>query len=236
MSKKDVSIDTLAAGVIQAVTVATLTNPVTSVAAVAAITLMAGTSKYLSNRRDTEIKQLAENLCDAETAKYIKEMDEIQFLDDLSYSVEKILSQRTEPKRILMRNVFLGYIKSQYKESYPLERMYKTVENLTFADVKIFRQVLEATRLKEKYPIPWVTKAVMDNHKIPKTDQAKLMILTYSEDGQTQQSLANLVSEGLLKERHVEVGQWGAGGGSSQFYITHFGKYFQQYLLDTQPS
>ena len=143
MKKKTVFIDTLSAASTQAVTLATITNPTTSILGVTAVALTAGLGKQLLQRRQLDLEQLANDLSQTKTARAIKKMDEQQFFDDLTYSLEKILLQRTHPKRIIMRSVLLGYISSDLKPSYPLERMLGVVENLTFADIDYFRRILE---------------------------------------------------------------------------------------------
>jgi len=233
MKKKTVFIDTLSAATTQAVTLATITNPTTSILGVTAVALTAGLGKQLLQRRQLDLEQLANDLSQTKTARAIKKMDEQQFFDDLTYSLEKILLQRTHPKRIIMRSVLLGYISSDLKPSYPLERMLGVVENLTFADIDYFRRILEANELRDESKIPWVSEQIMINHDIPKKDQRVMMVLTSSENRQDQQSKLNLVNEGLLVERNRGVGGWSAGEGTPQIYTTPFGQYFKEYLLDS---
>lgn len=230
VSKKDIAIDT-----VSAVAISSITDPKTALGAVTAIALATGLSKYfLDKRRDVDLEKLAERLSETETAKAIKKMDERKFLDDLYYSIEKIMRQRSDSKRILMQKVFLGYINTEYKSSYPLEKMYAVVESLTFADVSFFRRVFEAKDIKEKYSFPFVSTENLSGYHVPEEEKKKLMILTYSEATQDQASKESLIAEGLLIERNEGVGGIGAAGGTPQIYVTHFGKYFKEYLLNLE--
>ena len=190
------------------------------------------TKSFLTSRRKIDLEKLAEELSKTETVKAIKSMEEKQFLDDLHYSLENILKQRSEPKRLLMQKVFLGYINTEHKSSYPLEKMYAVVESLTFADVSFFRRVFEAKDIKEKYSFPFVSTENLSGYHVPEDEKKKLMILTYSEDTQDQASKENLITEGLLIERNENVGGIGVAGGTPQIYVTHFGRYFKEYLLN----
>ncbi len=231
MSKKNVIIDSITASSTQAITIATVTNPTTSVLCVTAVAIIAGLTKEFLLLRNKDISGIASELIKPDTVKAIKQMDEDRFADDLYYSIDKILKQRTEPKRVLMRNVFLGYLKTNHKSSYPLEKMYSVIENLTFADVALFRKVLDADSLRSKSNLPWVAEDIMKSHSTPEADQKKMMILTYTKDSQDQQSISNLVDAGILIRATKGLGMWSAGEGTPQIYITQFGLYFKDYLL-----
>jgi hypothetical protein len=232
--KKEIALDTSTAAAAQQISIASATHPATAVAVVASVALLNGLTKEFIHRRESQITKLANDLCDAKTTAAIKKMHDEQFIQDLDYSVEKILKQRTNSKRTLMRNVFIGYIRTEHKSSYPLEKIYRVIENLTFADIATFKEILEATEIKKKYPIPWVSQAIMDNHNVSIEDQKKMMILHHTEDTQRLQSIANLEVEGILHETSQGIGGWGAGGGDTQYYVTQFGMYFKEYLLSTK--
>lgn len=231
--KRDIFIDTLNAGASQTLSIALINDPRKAIAAVTITALVSGMTKALISRRRSEIESLANELCDPKTTKMIKKMGEKQFFDDLAYSIDKILGQRTDSKRVLMKNVFLGYIRADHKTAYPLEKMYKVVENLTLADVAFFQKVFKAIEFKNNYSVslPWISKKIMDDHTVPPEAQEKMIVLNYTDNPQEQQSRDNLINEGLLVERNQGIGTWGGGGGDPQIYITAFGQYFKDYLL-----
>jgi hypothetical protein len=231
MRKKDFIVDAIAASSTQAISIATITNPVTSIACVTSVAVIAGMTKEFLRSRELDITELADELVKPDVAKGIKAMEEQQFIDDMYYSVDKILHQRTEPKRVLMRNVFLGYLKAEHKSSYPLEKMYKVVENLTFADADMFRKVLKADKLRTESKLPWVSLDIMKGHNTPDKLQKDMMVLTSTDNPQEQQSISSLIDEGLLSKQMRGVGNWSAGEGTPQLYITKFGRYFTIYLL-----
>ncbi len=235
MSKKEITIDTITAAATQIVSIVTLTQPTTSLFAVTAVALAAGLSKeFLISRRENDLEQLAKDLCKTETIQAINKMNEEHFLDDLYYSTERILKQRNGSKRILMKRFFLGYIKAEHQESYSLEKMYKITENITFSDVEYLKRIFDALELKEKYPIPWVSKEIMENHNIPTSDQATMLILTHAKDSLETHSKLSLINEGLLVEHNRGIGMWDAGEGTPQIYTTPLGEYFRSYLMNSE--
>jgi len=127
-----------------------------------------------------------------------------EFQDSFAWSFEKYIVQRQRYKRIMMRNIFLGYIKANDR-NFPLERMYSLLENLTFLDVEIFKQALK--------------KAETNNDKSFQVRGNSTKRLT---------EISNLIYNSLLIEERM--GRWD-GAWAPYVTISELGEKFAKFLV-----
>ncbi len=71
------------------------------------------------------------------------------FQDGFVYSLEKYIRERNNEKRRILGNIFLGFSKSQNKETYPLEKMIHTTTQLSELDIEVLRRV-DLTKKNDK--------------------------------------------------------------------------------------
>lgn len=64
-----------------------------------------------------------------------------EFQDGFVYSLEKYLVERSERKRKIARNIFLGFTKAQDKADFPLEKFTHTLSQLSEVDITVLRDV-----------------------------------------------------------------------------------------------
>lgn len=66
-----------------------------------------------------------------------------QFIDGLGLTFEQYLKQRNEEKRKIIQNIFLGYIFSDDKINFELERMYNLLNQLSIHHFYILKKIQE---------------------------------------------------------------------------------------------
>ena len=100
-------------------------------------------------------------------------LNDKNFQDGFVYSLEKYIRERNKEKRKVLRNIFLGFTKSEYKEIYPLEKMAHTTTQLSESDIKVLKDV-DVTKTNDK------------NYQI------------YGNDNKNLESIFNLINLGIL--------------------------------------
>jgi len=60
------------------------------------------------------------------------------FVDGLAITFESFLKQRSEHKRTIIKNIFLGFNKSDCKEEFELERMYDVLNRINKTQLDLF--------------------------------------------------------------------------------------------------
>ena len=71
--------------------------------------------------------------------KELLEQEELQ--DGFVYAFEKYLVERSEQKRKIFRNIFLGFAKADDKRNFPLEKFSHTLSQLGEVDIEVLRDV-----------------------------------------------------------------------------------------------
>lgn len=64
-----------------------------------------------------------------------------EFQDGFVFALEQFLRERSEEKRTILKNVFLGFTESNDKENFPLERFAHTTSQLGLEDIATLRDV-----------------------------------------------------------------------------------------------
>jgi len=64
-----------------------------------------------------------------------------EFQDGFVYSLKEYLIERNEEKRKIFRNIFKGFSKAEDKESFPLEKFYHTLSQLSKQDIQTLKDV-----------------------------------------------------------------------------------------------
>ena len=100
-------------------------------------------------------------------------LNDKDFQDGFVYSLEKYIRERNKEKRKVLHNIFLGFTKSKYKETYPLEKMIHTTTQLSGSDIKVLKDV-DVTKTNDK------------NYQI------------YGNDNKNLESIFNLINLGIL--------------------------------------
>lgn len=226
-------IDAASASLGQYLTMEVATSRSTAPLAVAAAAIFGGLSKDLVARRAQDVLATADLITTPAVKKMIEKIDEQKFIDDFTYCVGMIIRQRVAEKRVILRSAYKGYIMNRSAAHYPLERLFRTIDELTVKDVSVLRKIITAQNILKKYPVPWVQIEIMNNHKIPKSVQSNLMIL-HSPNADAMRSIRMLESLGLVVEWQAGVGMFGSGEGYTQYRVTDFGLYLKDYLLESK--
>ncbi len=126
-----------------------------------------------------------------------------QFQDAFVFTLENFLRERSEMKREIMKNIFIGFTKVENKKQFPLEKYVHTLSQLTEADIETLAKV-DVTRDDPNYQID----------DIP---------------GQHTNNLYDLISLGILHDR-TNGRNYNVGKGAPFISVTEFGKGFCTYL------
>lgn len=63
------------------------------------------------------------------------------FQDGFVYSLEKYIIERSDEKRKIFRNIFLGFARNMDKNNYPMEKYYHTLAQLSAVDIVVLKDV-----------------------------------------------------------------------------------------------
>lgn len=134
---------------------------------------------------------------------FIKEiLNDKNFQDGFVYSLEKYIRERNKEKRRVLRNIFLGFTKSEYKKTYPLEKMIHTTTQLSESDIKVLKDV-DVTKTNDK------------NYQI------------YGNNDRSLESIFNLINLGILLN---DTGSRVGPVNSPFINISEFGRKYIEYL------
>lgn len=64
-----------------------------------------------------------------------------KFQDGFVYALERYLIERSEKKRKIFRNIFLGFTKAENKEKFSLEKFTHTLSQLSELDIEVLRDI-----------------------------------------------------------------------------------------------
>ena len=64
-----------------------------------------------------------------------------KFQDGFVYSLEKYLIERSDEKRRILKNIFLGFAQARDKNNFPLEKFTHTLSQLSELDISVFSEV-----------------------------------------------------------------------------------------------
>jgi len=70
-----------------------------------------------------------------------KLLEQEEFQDGFVYALERYLIERSEEKRHIFRNIFLGFAEVDDKEKFPLEKFTHTLSQLSELDIAVLRDV-----------------------------------------------------------------------------------------------
>ena len=130
-------------------------------------------------------------------------LEQEEFQDGFVYALERYIREKNENKREIMKNIFLGFTKSNKKEDFEIERMYHVLNILNDADLRLLKNV----NVNKK-----------EFHQI-------FPDLTYQED--ENENTYNLISAGILASDYSSR----MGPVRAPFIkITRFGADFIDYL------
>jgi len=134
---------------------------------------------------------------------FIKEiLNDENFQDGFVFSLEKYIRERNEEKRRVLYNIFLGFTKSENKDSCPLEKMIHATTQLSELDIEVLKDV-DVTRTDYK------------NYQV------------YGNSNTNLESIFNLINLGILLSNTVSR----LGPVNAPFvYISEFGKKYINYL------
>jgi hypothetical protein len=126
-----------------------------------------------------------------------------EFQDAFVFTLENFLRERSEEKREIMKNIFVGFTTADSKENFPLERYFHTLTQLSELDIEAFSKV-DPERVDPNY------------------------LLEDLQDKYTQ-SLYNLINLGILSDKTGS--RMGYAGNAPYINMTEFGKAFRLYLI-----
>jgi hypothetical protein len=75
-----------------------------------------------------------------------------EFQDGFVFAFEQFLRERSEKKRTILKNVFLGFAEASDKENFPLEKFSHTTSQLSLEDIETLRDV-DLKRADQNYQI-----------------------------------------------------------------------------------
>ncbi|MDD2823231.1 MAG: hypothetical protein PHQ59_04075 [Candidatus Daviesbacteria bacterium] len=79
-------------------------------------------------------------------------LEDEKFQDGFVFAFEKYLIERNEEKRMYMRNIFLGFSKTEDKNTFPLEKLTHTLSQLSVEDVLTLKDV-DISKIDRNYQI-----------------------------------------------------------------------------------
>lgn len=163
-----------------------------------------GNALELRHKKAEEWVKIIEDNPDVFNEKIL--LDE-KFQDAFTYSIEKYLIERNEEKRIIFKNIFLGFTKSKNFESFPLEKFIHTLSQLSEIDIAVLKDV-DINKLERNYQI-------------------------YGANFNRKENILNLISLGILIDT---TGTRSGYNYEESPYVTisPYGKYFIAYLKNDE--
>lgn len=163
-----------------------------------------------------------------------------EFQDGFVYAFQKYLSERVAQKRKTIKEVFCGFSKDEDKESFRLERLLLTIEQISLEDIEVVKTFYDGTIRQ------WVVNQFpdMDDTKVKEMTEQPLnigqignLILNqmkglnqFADDKYTLETLSRLSSLGLL----IAGIQSGYNVSSSTFQESSYGREFITYILNQE--
>ena len=127
------------------------------------------------------------------------------FQDGFAVGIEKYLIERNSNKRIIFRNIFLGFTEAKEKQDYSLEKYIHTLSQLTEVDIGVLRD-LKITKKDKNYQI-------------------------YGDNDFLKENIHNLINSGILFD--TTGTRIGYDGANSPFVeISNFGIAFREFLAE----
>lgn len=68
-------------------------------------------------------------------------LNDDKFQDGFTYALEKYIVERNEEKRLIFRNIFLGFAEVENKEKFALEKFVHTLSQLSEIDIQVLKDV-----------------------------------------------------------------------------------------------
>jgi len=131
-------------------------------------------------------------------------LKDVNFQDGFVYTLEKYIKERSSKKRLILKNVFLGFSEANNKEIYPLEKMVHTSIQLSEMDIKVLGDV-----------------------NVDKTDDKNYQI--YGNTDRSFENIFNLIYLGLLSN---DTGSRIGPVDTPFVKISEFGKKYVKYLSE----
>jgi|GEM_PF-1256330 len=118
-------------------------------------------SSVIELRQDRAI-ELIKTVVDNTNPFSKKVLSDVHFQDGFVYIFEKYIRERSEYKRVLIKNVLFGFASFDRKEDFNLERILVTLQQVSVEEIKIMETFYDGTILR------W------HKQQFPKTDLDKL--------------------------------------------------------------
>jgi len=103
--------------------------------------LLMARSRALMKRRIKRAVEFIEILRDNPNILIDEILNDEDFQDGVALWFEQYLIERSEEKRRVLKNIFLGFAKTEDKEDYPLEKFYHTVNQLSVSDIGVLKNI-----------------------------------------------------------------------------------------------
>lgn len=110
------------------------------------------------------------------------------FQDGFVYSLENFIRERSEEKRSIIKKVFLGFAESDMKETFPIEKMFHSLNQLSLGDINVLRDILinEATAFNK-------SKSTTSGE-----EDTSLLYQIYGNTNKNRENIYNLINLGIL--------------------------------------
>lgn len=139
------------------------------------------------------------------------------FQDGFVYMLENYIRERSDKKRKIAKNIFLGFIKADDKNSFSMEKFVHTLNQLSEKDIEVIKDIdIEKSSIKFDTSGNEVFKEL--NYQI------------YGNAGKNRENIYNLINLGILLDENAggRVGPVNAPFVS----LSVFGQEFMKFISD----
>lgn len=111
------------------------------------------------------------------------------FQDGFVYSLENFIRERSEEKRSIIKKVFLGFAESDIKETFPIEKMFHSLNQLSLGDINVLGDisVKESTDFNKS-----------KNNSDDEDNNKKSSYQIYGNTNKNRENIYNLINLGIL--------------------------------------
>ena len=149
--------------------------------------------------------------------KFVEELANTEeFQDKFVYCLEKYLRERSEEKRRIFRNIFLGEMEPSTDKVFSVEKYINTLQLMSEREVRILRDLV-----KEK-----------DLHKLNKVDKNTFGDVWVDARLEHEEIIYSLVNLGILNPSYKTVTRVGESKSNLNIHITKFGLEFIKYITN----
>ncbi len=181
--------------------------------------------------REKRALEWVENIRDNPLIFTAELLDDENFQDGFVYLFQKYILERNKDKRKIVKNILLGFAKSDNRGEFELEKICNTLDRLSIEDIEILRiwidgSIEEWDKSQGVFPEGYVSPS-LNSLQIGKfiLDDMKWM-KAFSEIQYAYEKLRYLVSTGLLTQEIPKSTYF----TDDNFTISIFGKNFVQFI------